>query len=84
MKENNHIPFNNPGTAKEGARRSLPCGLERWQAGENVEEMKTPSSGSISTLKKGGRREHLPMEGKLAVFVFPCVTYSKLGLVEEP
>lgn len=38
--------FNNPGTAKEGARRSLPCGLEGWQAGEDVGEMKTPSSGA--------------------------------------
>lgn len=83
MKENNHIPFNNLATAKERARRSLPCGLEGWQAGEDVGETKTPSSGSISTLKKGWRREHLPMEGKSAVFVFPCVTYSELGLVED-
>ena len=45
--------------------------------------MKTPSNDSISALKKGWRREHLAMEGKSAVFGFPCVTYSKLGLVED-
>ena len=73
MKENNHIPFNNLATAKEGARRSLLCGLEGWQAGEDVGERRLLAMTASPHLRRDGEGSTWQWKGNRLFLFFPVL-----------